>query len=52
MPDIAAEAKRALKKTGKLTYDPAAYTAGYLDGVKAAKAMVIEALEKYGEEKK
>lgn len=33
------------------TYDPAAYTAGYLDGVRAAKAVVIEALDKYMEVK-
>lgn len=50
MPDTAMEqAKKALKKTGKLTFDPAAYTAGFLDGVKAAKIVVIESLEKYME---
>ena len=53
MPDaIVDAAKRALKKSGKLTLDPAAYTAGYVEGIKAAKAVVLEALEKYGEEKK
>ncbi len=53
MADTLADiAKKTLKKSGKLNMDPAAYTAGFLEGVKAAKAVVIEALEKYGEEKK
>jgi hypothetical protein len=53
MPDtIQDAAKKALKKSGKLNMDPAAYTAGYLEGVKAAKAVVLEALEKYGGETK
>jgi hypothetical protein len=50
MPDTLADiAKKTLKKSGKLNMDPAAYTAGFLDGVKAANAAVIEALEKYTE---
>lgn len=55
MPDSLADmAKAALKKSGKLTFDPAAFTAGYLAGVRDAKEVVVKALEKYTakEEKK
>lgn len=50
MPDTVAEqAKVALKKSGKLNYDPAAYTAGYIAGIQAAREVMTKALEKYVE---
>lgn len=50
MPDtIVEQARVTLKKSGKLNYDPAAYAAGYLAGVQAARETVVKALEKYVE---
>jgi hypothetical protein len=50
VPDNVTEmAKTALKKSGKLTYDPAAYAAGYLEGIKVAKEIVVKAFEKFVE---
>ena len=52
MPDTLAEmAKKTLKRSGKLTLDPAAYTAGFLAGYNAAEIVIIDALEKLGKVK-
>ena len=48
MPDTVAEmARKSLKKSGKLNFDPAAYTAGYAEGIRVASQVVREALEKF-----
>ena len=50
MPDTVADlAKKALKKSGKLNMDPAAYAAGYVAGIQAAREVVLAAFEKYTE---
>jgi len=52
MPDNVTDmAKASLKKSGKLTYDPAAYSAGYLEGIRVAKELVLKAFEKFVEKK-